>query len=66
MSRSEDALDDPSELQRLQGELLDRFDAIPFRCWPAALLRTLIAAFDLAGIDPVPPPVIPRRLRVVR
>lgn len=58
-------MDEPDELRSLRVELLDRFDAQPFYAWPATLLRVLIAAFDLAGINPVPPPTEPR-LRLIR
>jgi hypothetical protein len=43
----------PLSIQRLRCELLDRIDAVPFDDWSPALLRALIAVFDLNGVTPV-------------
>jgi len=40
------------EIEYLRCELLDRFDAHPFDDWSPALLRALIAVFDLNGVTP--------------
>ena len=39
-------------IEHLRGELLDRVDAQPFEEWSPALLRALIAVFDLNGVTP--------------
>ncbi|MGO9153700.1 hypothetical protein [Mycobacterium sp.] len=39
----------PSDVERLRRDLLDRMDALPFFDWSPALLRALIAVFDLNG-----------------
>jgi hypothetical protein len=43
----------PTGIEYLRGELFDRMDAQPFDDWPPALLRALIAVFDLNGVAPV-------------
>lgn len=43
----------PTAIEYLRGELLDRMDAQPFDDWSPALLRALIAVFDLNGVEPV-------------
>lgn len=43
----------PSELEYLRCEVLDRIDARPFEDWSPALLRALIAVFDLNGFTPL-------------
>jgi hypothetical protein len=43
----------PSNIEYLRCELLDRVDAAPFQDWSPALLRALIAVFDLNGVTPV-------------
>jgi hypothetical protein len=45
----------PTSIEYLRGELLDRVDAQPFETWSPALLRALIAVFDLNGITPTVP-----------
>lgn len=42
----------PTGVEYLRGELLDRMDAQPFDDWSPALLRALIAVFDLNGVAP--------------
>lgn len=42
----------PTGIEYLRGELLDRIDAQPFEDWSPALLRALIAVFDLNGVTP--------------
>ena len=42
----------PMDIEYLRGELLDRVDAQPFDDWSPALLRALIAVFDLNGVTP--------------
>ncbi len=42
----------PTGIEYLRCELLDRIDAQPFDDWSPALLRTLIAVFDLNGVTP--------------
>jgi len=42
----------PTGIEYLRCELLDRMDAQPFDDWSPALLRTLIAIFDLNGVTP--------------
>jgi hypothetical protein len=42
----------PTCIEYLRAELLDRMDAEPFDDWSPALLRTLIAVFDLNGVTP--------------
>lgn len=45
----------PASIEYLRCELLDRVDAQPFENWSPALLRALIAVFDLNGITPTAP-----------
>ncbi|MDT5350793.1 MAG: hypothetical protein QOH91_4080 [Mycobacterium sp.] len=45
----------PSGIEYLRCELLDRVDAQPFEDWSPALLRALIAVFDLDGATPTAP-----------
>ena len=40
------------DIEYLRCELLDRVDARPFDDWSPALLRALIAVFDLNGVTP--------------
>ncbi|HEY0226239.1 MAG TPA: hypothetical protein VGC05_07535 [Mycobacterium sp.] len=40
-------------IEHLRCELLDRVDAVPFEDWSPALLRALIAVFDLNGVTTV-------------
>src|ERR1700730_3538523 len=42
----------PTGIEHLRRELLDRLDATPFDDWSPALLRALIAVFDLNGVTP--------------
>lgn len=42
----------PTGIEYLRGELLDRVDAQPLEDWSPALLRALIAVFDLNGVSP--------------
>ena len=42
----------PTGIEYLRGELLDRVDAQPLEDWSPALLRALIAVFDLNGVKP--------------
>lgn len=42
----------PADIEVLRSDLLDRADALPFLDWSPALLRALIAVFDLNGITP--------------
>ena len=42
----------PMDIEYLRCELLDRVDAHPFDDWSPALLRALIAVFDLSGVTP--------------
>ncbi|HTX96469.1 MAG TPA: hypothetical protein VME67_17350 [Mycobacterium sp.] len=42
----------PTDIEYLRGELLDRIYAKSFEDWPPALLSALIAVFDLNGITP--------------
>ena len=42
----------PTGIEYLRGRLLDRVDAQPFEDWSPALLRALIAVFDLNGVTP--------------
>jgi hypothetical protein len=44
----------PTNIDFLRGELLDRVDLQPFDDWSPALLRALIAVFDLNGFTPAP------------
>lgn len=63
------AVDDDTDLVRLRHDVLDRFDAQPFNSWPEPLLRTILGAFDLAGISPLPKlpePGVRVNLRLVR
>jgi hypothetical protein len=46
----------PTNIEFLRCELLDRVDAEPFDDWSPALLRALIAVFDLNGMAPVSRP----------
>lgn len=70
MSRSEDALDEnPDELRKLRDDFMGRIEVQPFENWSGALLRALIAVFDVAGVVPSSPvvePVVRPRLSVVR
>jgi len=43
----------PTDIEYLRCELLERVDARPFDDWSPALLRALIAVFDLNGTTPV-------------
>ncbi|BBZ69472.1 hypothetical protein [Mycobacterium paraseoulense] len=45
----------PSGIDYLRAEVLDRLDAQPFEDWSPALLRALIAVFDLNGVTPAAP-----------
>jgi hypothetical protein len=45
---------DPMNIEHLRREVLDRADAQPFEHWSPALLRALIAVFDLNGMTPAP------------
>jgi hypothetical protein len=45
----------PTNIDYLRRELLDRVDARPFEDWSPALLRALIAVFDLNGLTPSAP-----------
>jgi hypothetical protein len=45
----------PTSIEYLRHELLDRVDAQPFEDWSPALLRALIAVFELNGITPTVP-----------
>jgi hypothetical protein len=45
---------DPLDIEFLRREFFDRADAQPFDCWSPALLRALIAVFDLNGMTPAP------------
>ena len=42
----------PTGIEYLRCEVLDRLDAQPFDDWSPALLRALIAVFDLNGVTP--------------
>ncbi len=42
----------PTGIEYLRCERLDRVDAQPFDDWSPALLRALIAVFDLNGVTP--------------
>lgn len=42
----------PTGIEYLRRELLNRMDAQPFDDWSPALLRALIAVFDLNGFAP--------------
>jgi hypothetical protein len=42
----------PAGIDRLRLDLIDRVEALPFVEWSPALLRALIAVFDLNGITP--------------
>ena len=42
----------PTGIDYLRCELFDRMDAQPFDDWSPALLRALIAVFDLNGATP--------------
>ncbi len=44
----------PTGIEYLRSEVLDRMDAQPFDDWSPALLRALIAVFDLNGVTPAP------------
>lgn len=43
-------------VEHLRAELFDRVDAHPFEDWSPALLRALIAVFDLNGATPLAHP----------
>ncbi|WP_175879842.1 hypothetical protein [Mycobacterium sp. IS-2888] len=43
---------DRHDIEYLRREVLDRIDAHPFEDWSPALLRALIAVFDLNGVTP--------------
>lgn len=43
---------DEQGIEFLREEFLNRIDAEPFDDWSPALLRALIAVFDLIGITP--------------
>ncbi|WP_156349483.1 MULTISPECIES: hypothetical protein [unclassified Mycobacterium] len=45
----------PSGIDYLRDEVLSRLDAQPFEDWSPALLRALIAVFDLNGVTPAAP-----------
>jgi hypothetical protein len=40
-------------VEHLRAELFDRVDVHPFEDWSPALLRALIAVFDLNGVTPL-------------
>jgi hypothetical protein len=42
----------PTDIEELRQDLLDRMDALPFFDRSPTLLRTLIAVFDLSEITP--------------
>jgi hypothetical protein len=42
----------PTGIEYLRCQLLDRVDAQPFEEWSPALLRALIAVFELNGVTP--------------
>jgi hypothetical protein len=42
----------PAGIDHLRQDLIDRIEALPFIDWSPALLRALIAFFDLNGITP--------------
>jgi hypothetical protein len=44
----------PMNIEYLRGEVLARIDAHPLDDWSPALLRAMIAVFDLNGITPRP------------
>ncbi len=46
----------PTGIDYLRAEVLHRIDARPFEDWSPALLRALIAVFDLNGVTPATPP----------
>lgn len=43
------------DIDYLRDQVLDRLDAQPFEDWSPALLRALIAIFDLNGVIPASP-----------
>ncbi len=45
----------PPGIDYLRDEVLSRLDAQPFEDWSPALLRALIAVFDLNGVTPAAP-----------
>jgi hypothetical protein len=45
-----------TNIEYLRREVIDRMDAEPFEDWSPALLRALIAVFDLNGFTPVAGP----------
>lgn len=45
----------PSGIEYLRDQVLDRLHAQPFEEWSPALLRALIAIFDLNGVTPARP-----------
>ena len=46
------SMNDEQRIEYLRDEFLARLDAEPFEDWSPALLRALIAVFDLNGITP--------------
>jgi hypothetical protein len=44
----------PTNIEYLRHEVLARIDAHPLEDWSPALLRAMIAVFDLNGITPKP------------
>jgi hypothetical protein len=42
----------PTNIEYLRREVLDRIDAHPLDDWSPALLRAVIALFDLTGVAP--------------
>jgi hypothetical protein len=42
----------PTGIDHLRAEVLARLDAQPFEDWSPALLRALVAVFDLNGVTP--------------
>ena len=44
----------PADIEYLRRDLLNRMDALPFFECPPAILRALIAVFDLNGGTPEP------------
>ncbi|EFG79429.1 hypothetical protein HMPREF0591_0688 [Mycobacterium parascrofulaceum ATCC BAA-614] len=58
------AVSDHQGIEYLRAEVIDRLDAQPFEDWSPALLRALIAVFDLNGVTPAVPRVF--RPHIVR
>ncbi|GBG38757.1 hypothetical protein [Mycobacterium montefiorense] len=54
----------PTNIDYLRHEVLARIDAHPLEDWSPAMLRAMIAVFDLNGI--VPRPVHAFRTRIVK